>query len=52
MIWDGLVGEDFDAWDLKTLIESAKEPGVQPSSPLQSHLAGFATDEAYLVGSF
>jgi hypothetical protein len=52
MIWDGLVGEDFDACAPKPLIESAKEPGVQPSSPLQSHLTGFATDEAYLVGSF
>jgi len=52
MIWDGPVGEDFDTWDLKTLIESAKERGLQPSSPLQLHPAGFATDEANLVGSF
>lgn len=52
MFWDGLVGEDFNALELKTLIESAKERGVQSSSPLQSHRAGFATDEGYLVGSF
>jgi len=49
LFWDGLVGEDFNALELKTLIESAKERGVQSSSPLQSHRAGFATDEGYLV---
>jgi hypothetical protein len=49
MNWDGLVVEGFNGWNLETFIESAKERGVQPSSPLPLHLAGFAADEASLV---
>jgi hypothetical protein len=45
------MGEGFNAWYLEWLIESAKEKEPKPAPPLQLHLPGFASGEAYLLDS-
>ena len=50
--WDAAMGAGFNAWYLEWLIESAEENEPRPAPPLQLHLPGFATGEAYLLDSF
>ena len=52
IIWDGLMGEGFNAWYLETFIESAQEAEAQPPPPVQLHLPGFAPPDPYLLDSF
>ncbi len=51
MFWDAAMGEGFNDWYLGTLIESAKEAEPKPPPPVQLHLRGFASGEAYLLDS-
>jgi hypothetical protein len=50
--WDDLMGEGFNDWYLKTVVESAKAPPATSSPPLQFHLPGIPPGPSYQLESF